>query len=119
MRSPLVIAGLALVAGWLLAGCAETYRWSKPDVTEDQRKEDFNSCRAIAEKKASEQFSQDLGRIEEPIGGRGGPQALRRDVARIEARQLRNKMYENRPSHLGLRQYMCTPTSHDGNPTRR
>lgn len=109
MRSPLVIAGLALLAGWLLAGCAETYRWSKPDVTEDQRKEDFTSCRAIAEKKASEQFSQDLGRIEEPIGGTGGPQALRRDFARMDARQFRNKMYENCLINLGYRKYIREP----------
>src|SRR3546814_12470529 len=97
MRSPLVIAGLALVAGWLLAGCDETYRWSKPDVTVDQRKKDFTSCRAVAEKKASEQFSQDLGRIQEPIGGRGGAQALRRDIARLDARQFRNEMSDECP----------------------
>src|SRR3546814_19347200 len=66
-----------------------------PYTTLFRSKEDFNSCRAVAEKKASEQFSQDLGRIEEPIGGRGGPQALRRDFARMDARQFRNKMYEN------------------------
>src|SRR3546814_13266142 len=95
MRSPLVIAGLALLAGWLLAGCAETYRWSKPDVTEDQRKKDFTSCRAVAEKKASEQFSQDLARIEEPIGGRGGPQALRRRFARMDGAPVRKHALED------------------------
>lgn len=104
MRSALVVAGLVL-----LAGCTETYRWSKADVSEEQRKEDIASCRAVAEKKAAEQFSHDLTRIEEPIGGIGGPQALRRDFARADARQYRNKIYENCLINMGYRKYLRDP----------
>src|SRR3546814_9939950 len=60
VRVPLIVAVLVL-----LAGCTESYRWSKPEVNEEQRKEDIASCRATADKKAEEQFTQDLDRLEE------------------------------------------------------
>src|SRR3546814_12559732 len=61
VRVPLIVAVLVL-----LAGCTESYRWSKPAVNAEQRKEDLASCRATAAKKAEEQTTQALDRLAEP-----------------------------------------------------